>query len=62
MELRQLRSLLALAETGFNVTQAAEQLHLVQSAVSQHLLRLEEELGVELFHGQGSNINLISTM
>ena len=50
MELRQLRSLAALSETRFNVTQAAEQLHLVQSAVSQHLSRLEEELGVVLFH------------
>ncbi len=56
MELRQLRSLVALSETGFNVTQAAEQLHLVQSAVSQHLSRLEEELGVVLFHRQGKRL------
>ncbi|HBR99368.1 MAG TPA: transcriptional regulator CysB, partial [Gammaproteobacteria bacterium] len=39
MELRQLRSLLALRECGFNVTAAAQRLHLVQSAVSQHLTR-----------------------
>lgn len=56
MELRQLRSLVALSETGFNVTQAAEQLHLVQSAVSQQLSRLEEELGVLLFHRQGKRL------
>ncbi len=56
MELRQLRSLVALTETGFNVTQAAERLHLVQSAVSQHLSRLEEELGVVLFERQGKRL------
>ncbi len=56
MELRQLRSLVALSETGFNVTQAAEQIHLVQSAVSQHLSRLEDELGVVLFQRQGKRL------
>ena len=61
MELRQLRSLVALSETGFNVTQAAEQLHLVQSAVSQHLSRLEEELGVVLFHRQGKRLTGITS-
>ena len=60
MELRQLRSLVALSETGFNVTQAAEQLHLVQSAVSQHLTRLEEELGVVLFNRQGKRLTGIT--
>ena len=60
MELRQLRSLVALSETRFNVTQAAEQLHLVQSAVSQHLSRLEEELGVVLFHRQGKRLTGIT--
>jgi len=60
MELRQLRSLVALSETGFNVTQAAEQLHLVQSAVSQHLSRLEEELGIVLFHRQGKRLTGIT--
>ena len=60
MELRQLRSLVALSETGFNVTQAAEQLHIVQSAVSQHLTRLEEELGVVLFHRQGKRLTGIT--
>lgn len=56
MELRQLRSLLALRECGFNVTAAAQRLHLVQSAVSQHLTRLEEELGTELFVRQGKRL------
>ena len=56
MELRQLRSLVALSETNFSVRQAATKLNLVQSAVSQHLSRLEEELGVVLFHRQGKRL------
>ncbi|MEJ2424226.1 MAG: LysR substrate-binding domain-containing protein [Candidatus Thiodiazotropha sp.] len=56
MELRQLNSLVALAESGFNVTLAAQQLHLVQSAVSQHLGRLEQELGIQLFVRKGKRL------
>ncbi|WP_295383897.1 LysR substrate-binding domain-containing protein [uncultured Thiodictyon sp.] len=56
MELRQLRSLVTLAENGFSVSRAAEQLHLVQSAVSQHLKQLEDELGTRLFHRQGKRL------
>lgn len=56
MELRQLTSLVALAESGFNVTMAAEQLHLVQSAVSQHLARLESELGTQIFVRKGKRL------
>ncbi|MBC8210516.1 MAG: LysR family transcriptional regulator [Gammaproteobacteria bacterium] len=60
MELRQLRSLVALAESGFSVTQAADQLHLVQSAVSQHITRLEDELGVVLFNRQGKRLKSLT--
>ena len=56
MELRQLRSLEQLVESGFSVTLAAERLHLVQSAVSQHLSRLERELGTELFIRRGKRL------
>jgi len=56
MELRQLRSLVTLVDVGFNVTQAAERLHLVQPAVSQHLKQLEEELGVRLFRRHGKRL------
>ncbi len=56
MELRQLTSLVVLAESGFNVTLAAEQLHVVQSAVSQHLARLEQELGTQLFVRKGKRL------
>ncbi len=56
MELRQLNSLVAVADAGFNVTEAAQSLHLVQSAVSQHLARLENELGTQLFVRKGKRL------
>lgn len=56
MELRQLRSLIALVENGFSVSRTANQLHLVQSAVSKHLSRLEEEVGARLFLRQGKRL------
>ncbi len=56
MELRQLTSLVALEESGFNVTLAAKKLFLVQSAVSQHLAQLEQELGTQLFMRRGKRL------
>ncbi|MEJ2620223.1 MAG: LysR substrate-binding domain-containing protein [Candidatus Thiodiazotropha sp.] len=56
MELRQLNSLVALEASGFNVTLAAKQLFLVQSAVSQHLAQLEQELGTQLFMRKGKRL------
>lgn len=48
MDLKQLRAILAIAETA-SVTRAAEALHVVQPALSRQLKMLEEELGVSLF-------------
>ncbi|MBL4711014.1 MAG: LysR family transcriptional regulator [Gammaproteobacteria bacterium] len=56
MELRQLRSLITLVENGFSVSRAADQLCLVQSAVSQHISRLEAEVGVRLFMRHGKRL------
>jgi LysR family cys regulon transcriptional activator len=56
MELRQLRSLVALVEADFSVSRAAIRLHLVQPAVSQHLKQLEEELGTRLIRRQGKRL------
>ena len=44
MEIRQLRTVLAIAETG-SLTRAAELLHVVQPALSRQLKQLEDELG-----------------
>jgi LysR family nitrogen assimilation transcriptional regulator len=49
MEMRQLRALLAVADTG-SVTRAAELLHIVQPAVTRQLHNLETELGATLFN------------
>lgn len=48
MELKQLRALLAVAETG-SVTRASDILHIVQPAISRQIKLLEEELGAPLF-------------
>jgi LysR family transcriptional regulator, transcription activator of glutamate synthase operon len=49
MELRQLRYLDAVARHR-SFTQAALELHIAQSALSQQVRRLERELGIELLH------------
>ncbi|WP_396333742.1 LysR substrate-binding domain-containing protein [Burkholderia anthina] len=48
MDIKQLRALLAVAETG-SVTRAADVLHIVQPAVSRQLKLLEEDVGMALF-------------
>ncbi|MBU5480483.1 LysR family transcriptional regulator [Blautia sp. MSJ-19] len=49
MDLRQLQYIVAIAEEN-NITRAAEKLYITQSALNQQLLKLEKELGVQLFH------------
>ncbi|HKO89346.1 MAG TPA: LysR family transcriptional regulator [Burkholderiales bacterium] len=57
LELRQLRMLVALAETG-SVSRAAQRVHLTQSAVSHQLRRLGERYGVPLLQRQGQGVRL----
>ena len=56
MELRQLHTLIALIENDFSVSRTAEKLFLVQSAVSQQLKRLEQELNSQLFIRKGKRL------
>jgi LysR family cys regulon transcriptional activator len=56
MELRQLQSLIKLIDCNFSVSKAADEMFLVQSAVSQHLKKLEEEIGADLFIRKGKRL------
>ena len=56
MEIRQLHSLVKLIDCHYSVSKTAEELFLVQSAVSQHLKKLEEELGADLFIRKGKRL------
>ena len=53
----QLRSFLAIVDSG-SFTRAAERINKTQSAVSMHMRRLEEQLGVALFVKQGRGAKL----
>ncbi|TVM19293.1 LysR family transcriptional regulator [Oceanidesulfovibrio indonesiensis] len=52
-----LQTFIAVADSG-GFTKAAEAVNRTQSAVSQQIKRLEEELGRELFHRQGRAVRL----
>ena len=56
MELRQLQTFITLINSDFSVSATAEKLFLVQSAVSQQLKRLEQELGSSLFIRKGKRL------
>jgi DNA-binding transcriptional LysR family regulator len=57
MELQQMRYVVAVAETA-NFTRAAERCHVVQSALSHQIKRLEHELGAELFARTSRRVRL----
>lgn len=57
MELRQIKYFIEVANRE-HVTEAADALHVAQSAVSRQIVNLEEELGVSLFIREGRNVKL----
>lgn len=57
MELRQLQYFLEVAKRE-HVSEAAEALHVAQSAISRQISNLEAELGVQLFEREGRNVKL----
>ena len=56
MNLNQLELLRVLQATQFNLSKAAEKMHVVQSAVSRQLQLLETELGSPLFERHGKRL------
>ncbi|SHE10061.1 HTH-type transcriptional regulator gltC [Chlamydia abortus] len=57
VELRQLHYFVKVAKKQ-HVTQASEELHVAQSAVSRQIRQLEQELGVTLFVQKGRNLQI----
>ncbi|TWH45980.1 LysR family transcriptional regulator [Sporomusa sp. KB1] len=57
MDIRQLKYFLAIAEAG-QITKAATRLHITQPPLSQQIILLEKELGVQLIERTKKHINL----
>jgi len=60
MTLTQLRYLVAIADSGLNITQAAERVHATQPGLSKQLKQLEDELGVLLFARKGRSLEAVT--
>jgi LysR family cys regulon transcriptional activator len=56
MTLQQLKYMLAIADSGLNITTAAERLYTSQPGISKQLKLLEQELGVQLFTRKGKSL------
>jgi LysR family cys regulon transcriptional activator len=60
MTLTQLRYLVAIADSGLNITLAAEKVHATQPGLSKQLKQLEDELGFLLFQRKGRSLEAIT--
>lgn len=57
MDLKQLEYIIAIAESS-SISKAAESLFISQSGLNQHLIKLERELGIQLFYRDKHNLQL----
>ena len=62
MNLNQIELLRVLQETNFNLSKAAEKMHVVQSAVSRQLQMFETELGAPLFERSGKKLTGLTSL
>lgn len=60
MKLHQFRYLAAVAQTGLNITAAAQKLHTSQPGVSKQIKLLEDELGFQIFTREGRALTRIT--
>ncbi len=60
MTLAQLRYLIAIADSGLNITLAAGRVHATQPGLSKQLRQLEDELGFQLFVRKGKSLDAIT--
>ena len=60
MTLTQLRYLVAIADSGLNITLAAEKVHATQPGLSKQLKQWEDELGFLLFQRKGRSLEAIT--
>jgi LysR family transcriptional regulator, cys regulon transcriptional activator len=60
MTLTQLRYLVAIADSGLNITQAAVRVHATQPGLSKQIKQLEAELGCLLFTRKGKSLDSIT--
>lgn len=60
MTLTQLRYLVAIADSGLNITLAGERVHATQPGLSKQLKQLEDELGFQLFVRHGRSLDGIT--
>ena len=55
MDIREYSYILKIAECG-NLTRAAEELYIAQSALSMYIRNLEQHLGIKLYHKVGRQL------
>ena len=60
MTLKQLKYLIGIADSGLNITSAAERLYTSQPGISKQLKQLEAELGMQLFTRKGKSLTAIT--